>query len=89
MSSLTKTQFEKRCIIPSYEYHCVECDKRYEKQMTFREFEAEAHCCPLCGDKGRKVMFAPPVHTMLSLCHPRHLRGQKGEHKKQKGQVVG
>jgi putative FmdB family regulatory protein len=75
--------------MPSYDYYCEECDERYEKQMTIKEFEVEAHCCPLCGAKGKKVMYAPPVHTRLSLMHPRHMRGQKGERKTQKGNVMG
>jgi putative FmdB family regulatory protein len=74
--------------MPNYVYNCAECDERYEKMLTYKEYAAELHCCPLCGAKGKKVVFAPPFHSRLSLMHPRHMRGQRGKFKKQEGNVI-
>lgn len=74
--------------MPQYEFECEECQGRYEKQLTIKDFEEGLHCCPKCGGKGNKVLYAPAVHMRLSLMHPRHMRGQRGEFIKQKGNVL-
>jgi len=76
--------------MPMYEFQCPdeECGLRYEKQLTIKDFADDRQCCPGCGAVGKHVLFAPAVHTRLSLMHPRHMRGQKGEFKRQKGCVI-
>jgi len=73
--------------MPMYEYQCSKCARRYERQLTIADFETRRPRCPECGAAGRRVLYAPAVHTRLSLMHPRHMRGQRG-YKKQKGNVL-
>ena len=74
--------------MPFYTYQCPKCGVRFEKNLTIAEFEAKKPRCPGCRAQAKKVMFAPAVHTRLSLMHPRHMRGQKGKFIKQEGQVM-
>jgi putative FmdB family regulatory protein len=45
--------------VPTYEYACESCGKRYEKREGF---DAPARQkCQFCGKKAQRVLFAPPV----------------------------
>ena len=74
--------------MPMYEYACPKCECRFEKQLTMDEYDTKRPRCPTCSTQAKHVMFAPPVHTRLSLMHPRHMRGQKGKFKIQEGAVM-
>ena len=74
--------------MPMYDYACPKCDERLEKMLTIAEHEVKRPRCVVCQTQMKKVMYAPPVHTRLSLMHPRHMRGQRGAFKVQEGQVM-
>jgi len=45
--------------LPTYEYACESCGKRYEKREGF---DAPARQkCQFCGKAANRVLFAPPV----------------------------
>ncbi len=45
--------------MPTYEYACEDCGKRYEKREGF---DAPARQkCQFCGKTANRVLFAPPV----------------------------
>ena len=74
--------------MPSYIYQCPECEDRLETILTYEEFERKRFTCPKCKKRMKKVLFAPPFHSRLSLMHPRHMRGQRGKHIVQEGNVM-
>ena len=73
--------------MPSYEFACPKCGLRFEKSLTIAEYESNRPRCLDCRARVKRVLFAPAVHTRLSLMHPRHMRGQRG-YKPQKGTVL-
>jgi putative FmdB family regulatory protein len=45
--------------LPTYEYLCEACGKRYEKREGF---DAPAHQkCVHCGKRANRVLYAPPI----------------------------
>ena len=45
--------------MPTYQYRCEKCGKRFERTETISEHEAVKPQCPTCGSK--KVAFVPGV----------------------------
>jgi putative FmdB family regulatory protein len=43
--------------MPSYQYRCDKCGKRFERTETISEHEGAKPQCPKCGCK--KVIFVP------------------------------
>jgi len=43
--------------MPTYQYRCEKCGKRFERTETISEHEAVKPQCPKCGSK--KVTFVP------------------------------
>ena len=43
--------------MPTYQYRCEKCVKRFERTETISEHEAARPQCPKCGSK--KVTFVP------------------------------
>jgi len=43
--------------MPTYQYHCEQCEKTYESTETISEHEAAKPQCPKCGSK--KVSVVP------------------------------
>jgi putative FmdB family regulatory protein len=43
--------------MPTYQYHCEKCGKKFERTETISEHEAMVSKCPKCGTK--KVFFVP------------------------------
>jgi putative FmdB family regulatory protein len=43
--------------MPTYQYRCEKCGKRFERTETITEHEAVKPQCPKCGSK--KVTFVP------------------------------
>jgi len=74
--------------MPNYEYECPKCKTRFERMLTVAEFATKRPTCPECKARARHVLYAPAVHMRYSLMHPRHMRGQKGKPKPQKGNVI-
>ncbi len=66
--------------MPIYEYQCKSCRHNFELLQGLRD--PQPRKCPECGElKVQRVPFgsSPPVlHMRYSLCHPRHMRGQRG-----------
>jgi putative FmdB family regulatory protein len=44
-------------VMPTYQYRCEKCGKRFERNETISEHEAVKPQCPKCGSK--KVTFVP------------------------------
>ena len=44
-------------VMPTYQYRCEKCGKRFERTETISEHEAVKPQCPKCGSK--KVTFVP------------------------------
>jgi putative FmdB family regulatory protein len=75
--------------MPSYQYRCEKCGKRFERTETISEHEAARPQCPKCGSK--KVTFVPgpcvrdhieeelkifkPLRRTLSAAPPALFRG--------------
>jgi putative FmdB family regulatory protein len=43
--------------MPTYQYRCEKCGKKFERTETISEHEATKPTCPKCGSK--KVSFVP------------------------------
>ena len=43
--------------MPTYQYRCEKCGKKFERTETISEHEAEKSKCPKCGSK--KVSYVP------------------------------
>jgi putative FmdB family regulatory protein len=43
--------------MPTYQYRCEKCGKKFERTETISEHEAIKSKCPKCGSK--KVSFVP------------------------------
>ena len=43
--------------MPTYQYRCNKCGKKFERNETISEHEAMKPKCPKCGSK--KVSFVP------------------------------
>jgi putative FmdB family regulatory protein len=43
--------------MPTYQYRCEKCGKKFERTETISEHEAMKSKCPKCGSK--KVTFVP------------------------------
>jgi putative FmdB family regulatory protein len=43
--------------MPTYQYRCEKCGKKFERTETISEHEAMKATCPKCGSK--KVSFLP------------------------------
>ena len=43
--------------MPTYQYRCEKCRKKFERAETISEHEAKKPTCPKCGSK--KVSFVP------------------------------
>jgi putative FmdB family regulatory protein len=43
--------------MPTYQYRCEKCGKKFERTETISEHEATKMTCPKCGSK--KVSFVP------------------------------
>ena len=44
-------------VMPTYQYRCEKCGKRFERTETISEHERVEPQCPKCGS--RKVTFVP------------------------------
>ena len=44
-------------VMPTYQYRCEKCGKRFERTETISEHERVEPQCPKCGSK--KVTFVP------------------------------
>jgi putative FmdB family regulatory protein len=44
-------------LMPTYQYRCEKCGKKFERRETISEHEALKLKCPKCGSK--KVSFVP------------------------------
>lgn len=61
--------------MPTYEYACESCGKRYEKREGF---DAPARQkCQFCGKTANRVLFAPPVVFKGSGFYKTDSRGGK------------
>jgi putative FmdB family regulatory protein len=52
-------------IMPTYEYLCLSCKKRFSVIMTIREYEKGKTKCPKCG-KGRVKQQVTPFMAQTS-----------------------
>ena len=43
--------------MPTYQYHCEQCEKTFERTETISEHEAAKLQCPKCGSKKVSVAF--------------------------------
>jgi putative FmdB family regulatory protein len=43
--------------MPTYQYRCEKCEKKFERTETISEHEITKPTCPKCGSK--KVSFVP------------------------------
>jgi len=43
--------------MPTYQYRCEKCGRRFERTETISEHEAVKPQCPKCGSK--KIIFVP------------------------------
>lgn len=35
--------------MPVYEFRCTACGKKYEKRLSYSEYDQYSGCCPFCG----------------------------------------
>ncbi len=35
--------------MPTYEYHCQKCNNRFERYLSYHEYESKSISCPSCG----------------------------------------
>jgi putative FmdB family regulatory protein len=65
--------------MPVYEFRCEACHKRFEKKLTFAEYDEYKGQCPFCSSKNvsryiRKVRFSLGDQSRLaSLADPANL----------------
>jgi putative FmdB family regulatory protein len=65
--------------MPVYEFRCNDCQKRFEKKMTFSEYDRFIGQCPFCDSANivryiRKVRFARGDRSRLAtLADPSNL----------------
>ena len=43
--------FRKECIMPVYEYKCLDCKKKFSVTLTVSEHDKSKIKCPGCGSK--------------------------------------
>jgi putative FmdB family regulatory protein len=67
--------------MPTYQYHCLDCKKRFELFMTYDEYDKQTVKCPLCNGENIKrrigrVRFARSEESRLdNLADPSSLAG--------------
>mgnify|MGYP001178253182 CR=1 FL=1 len=65
--------------MPVYEFRCDNCHKRFEKYLTFTDYDAHTAACPFCESSSvsryiRGVRFALGDHSRLAnLADPANL----------------
>jgi len=45
--------------MPTYEYTCGACGKKFSKTMTFAEHDRRKPACPRCGSRRAEQRFTP------------------------------
>ena len=45
----------------NYEYHCKNCDKRFETVESMKETKS-TYPCPICKNDANKVIGTPAIH---------------------------
>jgi len=48
---LTQRSRRERETMPTYEYHCKECNKKFDLMMTISQHEKAKVVCPKCNSK--------------------------------------
>jgi putative FmdB family regulatory protein len=47
--------------MPTYEYHCQNCDRTFDRHLRLEERDAEHVRCPYCKKTNVEQLFAPFV----------------------------
>lgn len=45
--------------MPTYEYRCTNCNHKFEKILTYQEYETAAVSCPECGQQAPERIIKP------------------------------
>jgi len=67
--------------MPTYEYRCVECQKRFEIFLTYAEYDRGEVTCPACGSRniqrriGRIRIAKGEESRLEDLVNPANLNG--------------
>jgi putative FmdB family regulatory protein len=45
--------------MPTYEYRCKECRQRFEKNLSYAEYDQDRAACPSCGSESVQRIIRP------------------------------
>ena len=73
--------------MPSYEYRCSNCKRRFEIFLTYHEYSSHSAVCPRCGSNqvqrriGRIRIARSEDSRLENLADPANLEGLEDDHK--------